>query len=277
MHLKASTQRTIINRMSDSSSVVDRLSALFRVVSQAEPTGATTSALARDSGLSRPTAHRLLTALRAQGLVERDADTGRWLLGPEFFLLGVTAAPRYDVRSIAQPWVRRLAEATGESAFFSLRRGNETVCLIREDGAFPIRSHVLYEGARFPLGVVSAGLAVLAFMHPSEVDTYLTSVDLTERFGPTHSAEQIARRLEQVRSTGWALNPGLVVEGSWGMAAAVFGVSGEPIGALTLTGIEARFGPARQRELGPLLLKEAHALGRALHARAGREPSRQSL
>jgi DNA-binding IclR family transcriptional regulator len=273
MHLKASTQRTIIHRMSDSSSVVDRLSALFRVVSQAEPVGATTSALARDSGLSRPTAHRLLTALRAQGLVERDADTGRWLLGPEFFLLGVTAAPRYDIRSIAQPWVRRLAEETAESAFFSVRRGDETVCLIREDGAFPIRSHVLYEGARFPLGVVSAGLAVLAFMHPSEAEAYLASVDLTDRFGPTHSAEQIARRIEQVRSTGWALNPGLVVEGSWGMAAAVFGVSGEPIGALTLTGIEARFGPVRQRELGPLLLKEAHVLGRALHARARREPS----
>jgi DNA-binding IclR family transcriptional regulator len=263
----------MIDSMRDSSSVVERLSALFRVVSQAEPAGATTSALARDSDLSRPTVHRLLTALQAQGFVERDRDSGRWLLGPEFFLLGITASPRYDVRSLAQPWVRRLAEATGESAFFSVRRGDETVCLIREDGAFPIRSHVLYEGARFPLGVVSAGLAVLAFMEPREVDSYLGSTDLTTRFGPGHSAQQVRERLERVRSTGWAVNPGLVVEGSWGMAAAVFGTAGEPVGALTLTGIEARFGLARQRELGPLLLKGAHSLGRALHERGQRGPS----
>ncbi|TDO51582.1 IclR family transcriptional regulator [Kribbella sp. VKM Ac-2527] len=253
--------------------MVGRLSVLFRVVSQAEPAGASTSALARDSELSRPTVHRLLTALRAQGLVERDADTGNWLLGPEFFLLSITAAPRYDVRSVAQPWVRRLAEATGESAFFSVRRGDETVCLIREDGAFPIRSHVLYEGARFPLGVVSAGLAVLAFMHPREVDNYLAGADLTERYGPRHSAAEVHRRLDEVRSKGWALNPGLVVEGSWGMAAAVFDANEEPIGALTLTGIEARFGPKRQRELGPLLLREAHSLGRVLRQRAERRPS----
>ncbi len=253
--------------MSDSLSVVERLGALFRAVSQAEPRGATTSALARDSDMSRPTVHRLLAALQAEGLVERDAETGHWLLGPEFFLLGVTAALRYDVRSIAQPWVRRLAEATGESAFFSVRRGDETVCLIREDGAFPIRSHVLYEGARFPLGVVSAGIAVLAFMHPREIENYLAATDLTQRFGPVHSAEAVRQRLEQVRSAGWALNPGLVVEGSWGMAAAVFDATGEPLGALTLTGIEARFGRSRQQELGPLLLKEAHSLGRALQER----------
>src|SRR3989442_15460231 len=103
--------------MRDSSSVVERLGALFRVVSQAEPSGASTSALARDSELSRPTVHRLLTALQGQGLVERDAETGNWLLGPEFFLLSITAAERYDVRSIAQPWVRRLADTTGENAF----------------------------------------------------------------------------------------------------------------------------------------------------------------
>ena len=83
--------------------MVARLSLLFHAVSQAEPTGATTSALARASDLSRPTVHRQLTALQAQGLVERDPNTGNWLLGPEFFLLSITAAPRYDVRSVAQP------------------------------------------------------------------------------------------------------------------------------------------------------------------------------
>ena len=71
-------------------------------------------------------------------------------------------------------------------------------------------------------------------------------------------------RIAATRRTGFALNPGLVVEGSWGMAAAVFDVEQVPRWALTLTGIESRFRPARQAELGKLLLDEAHLLTTAL-------------
>ena len=139
--------------------VVGRTGSVLRAVAAHEPHGATTSEVARRTGLARPTAHRLLSSLLGEGLVDRDA--GRWLLGPELYLLGTTAAPRYDVTTLAQPVVRRLSLATGESAFYSARRGDETVCLLREDGSFPIRSHVLHEGIRFPLGVASAGLAVV--------------------------------------------------------------------------------------------------------------------
>lgn len=48
------------------------------------------------------------------------------------------------------------------------------------------------------------------------------------------------------------------------MAAAVFDNRGLPAWALSLTGVESRFKPARQRELGALLLSNAHQLTRAL-------------
>ena len=159
--------------------VIGRVSALLKAVSAREPQGATTSEAARTAGLARPTAHRLLESLATAGLTERD-PSGRWLLGPELHFLGLAAASRYDVTSLAQPVVRRLSVATGESAFFSARRGDETICLVREDGSFPIRSHVLHEGIRFPLGVASAGLAILAFLDDAEVEAYLGRVDLAD-------------------------------------------------------------------------------------------------
>ena len=235
----------------------------MKAVSSLEPAGATTSEVARLAALARPTAHRLLTSLAAAGLTER-TTTGRWVLGPELYLLGVAAAARYDVTALAQPVVRRLSVATGESAFFSVRRGDETVCLLREDGSFPIRSHVLHEGIRFPLGVASAGMAVLAFLDDAEVDDLLARSDLSASHGPQHSEAAVRARIADTRATGWALNPGLVVEGSWGMAAAVFDPDERPAWALSLTGIEQRFQPPRQRELGELLLREAHGLTLAL-------------
>jgi len=246
--------------------VTGRVAAVLRALSGFQAGGASTSDLARATGLARPTTHRLLVALAAEGYVDRDQRDGRWYLGPELYLLGEVAAQRYDVTQHARASVHRLAVATGESAFFSARRGEETVCLLREDGAFPIRSFVLYEGARFPLGVVSAGLVVLAMLPDREIDDYLARVDLTVHWGQKHSAEAVRERIARTRETGYSVNPGLVVEGSWGMAAAVFGRSGEPAWALTLTGVESRFRADRRPELGALLLKEAHTLTRLLQA-----------
>lgn len=245
------------------SDVIGRVSVVLRAVAACEPTGATTALVARTCQLPRPTVHRLLTTLLGEGLLDRD-DAGRWLLGPELFLLGAAAGDRYDVRAVAHPWVRQLATETEESAFFSVLRGDETVCLVREDGAFPIRSHVLSEGVRFPLGVASAGIAILAFLPERQVEQFLATHDLRRQFGPAHSTRELRRRLDETRRLGWSLNPGLIVSGSWGMGAAVFGPQGRPIGALSVTGIEARFDERRQPQIGARLLRTAHDLSKVL-------------
>ncbi|KHL18659.1 DNA-binding IclR family transcriptional regulator [Mumia flava] len=244
--------------------VVEKVGPLLRAVAGHEPGGATTSDLARETRLNRSTTHRLLGSLEAQGLVERDPATARWMLGPETFLLGSAAASRYDVSALARPVVHALSEASGESAFFSVLRGTETVCLIREDGSFPLRSHVLHEGIRFPLGVASAGLVILAFLPAEEADAYLATARLEDTYGPAHAAEPLRARLADARRLGYAVNPGLIVEGSWGMGAAVFDAADRPTGALSLTGVEHRFAAQRRPELGRLLLDAAHRLSAAL-------------
>src|SRR5512145_558393 len=95
--------------------VVSRVASLLRIVGR-KPEGSPLVELVRESGLTRPTVHRLLSSV---------------------------ASERLPLEDIARPSLRRLAEATGESAFFSIRRGAETVCLLREEGSFPVRSFVL--------------------------------------------------------------------------------------------------------------------------------------
>ena len=247
--------------------LVARIGLLLRAVSAHEPDGATTTQISDTSGLARPTTHRLLTSLAGQGLVQRVSETGWWQLGPELHFLGRSAAARYDVTHLAHPVVRKLAIDTGESAFYSVRRGDESICLIREDGAFPLRSHVLDLGSRFPLGVASAGLVILAFLSVAERDDYLHRADLTAEFGSEHSAEKLRHRLDTTRAAGFATNPGLIVEGSWGMAAAVFDPDDVPVGALSLTGVADRFSEGRRPELGALLLTGAHVLSTRLAQR----------
>lgn len=249
------------NRVIPGAQAIARAAHLLRLVTSSGTDGAALHDLAHTAGLTRSTAHRLLSALRAEGLVDRDAENARWMPGPELFLMGTVAAARYDVTPLARDIVRSLAVKTEESAFFSVRRGDETVCLLREEGAFPIRSFVLSEGVRFPLGVASAGIAILAFLPDHDVDAYLERhPELGEQWGRHHGETALRTRLAETKERGFAINPGLIVEGSWGIGAAVFDRAGRPEWALSLTGVEFRFDPDRMAHLGRTLLAHAHEL-----------------
>ena len=240
---------------------VARAARLLRLVTQAPVEGLAVVELARRADLTRPTTHRLLVALRHEGLVDQDEQTGRWSAGPELYLMGQAAASRYDITAIARDIVRSLAVRTEESAFLSVRRGDETVCLLREEGSFPIRSFVLSEGVRFPLGVASAGLAILSFLPPHDVDAYFERhPSLGQEWGASHGEARLRARLRETAERGYAVNPGLIVEGSYGLGAAVFTREGHPQWALSLTGVQFRFGPDRLAELGRTLLAHAHQL-----------------
>lgn len=244
--------------------VVSRIAGLLRIVGR-RPEGSSLVELVRESGLTRPTVHRLLTSLAAEGLLDHDARTGNWVLGPEVLLMGSVASARFPLEDIARPSLRRLAEETGESAFFSVRRGSETVCLLREEGSFPVRSFVLHEGVRFPLGVASAGTAILAFLPENEQKQVLSGWPVhAGKFAEGHPEALVRANLKQTRQLGYSVNPGLVLEGSWGMGAAVFDQANRPAWALSLTGIEPRFREDRQEFLGRLLLEEAHRISALL-------------
>lgn len=250
--------------------VVRRVAQLLRIVGRSPEGGTALPEIVKASGLTRPTVYRLLNSLAAEGLLDHRAETGAWHLGPEIYVLGAVAANRYAIEDLARPSLQRLANETGESAFLSIRRGDETVCLIRVEGSFPVRSFVLHEGVRFPLGVASAGLAIMAFLPEVEVDRLLDDNDArAERFGPAHTAEQIRANLEATGRNGYTINPGLILEGSWGMGAAVFDRNGSPAWALSMTGIEQRFRPDRQEFLGKLLLEESHKITQQLRQNAG--------
>jgi DNA-binding IclR family transcriptional regulator len=251
--------------------VITRVAAILRAVGSARG-GVTTTALARSTAIPRATAHRLLSALADQGLIDRAPGTGLWFLGPEIYLLGSVATSRYDAAPVADDLLRALADDTGESAFLSARRGEESVCVSAVEGSFPLRSHVLYPGNRFPLGVASAGLVVLAHLSDAERQEYLDRASLEDAWGGAHSRDGIEGRIQQAKLNGYAVNPGLLVEGSWGIGAAVFDAFEQPQWALSLTGVEARFSGERTAVLGETLLRAAHALTQRL--KRGPWPSR---
>lgn len=244
--------------------VVARAAHLLKLVSE-RGGGRLIADLVTRSGLTRPTVYRLLEALKVSGLIEQDEQTRRWYLGPEAYAIGTLAAPRFNVERLSREFLVRIAEQTGESTFLSMRRANECICLIREEGTYPIRTHVLQPGDRHPLGVGSAGLAMLAALSDQEgnaiIDGY--SKEFYARY-PRYTAKLLRQLVAESRRAGYAINRGLLLAGSWGLAAAVLDGSGAPIATLSITAIEARLDEERRASLGSLLTKEAQQLASQL-------------
>ncbi|NQD86437.1 IclR family transcriptional regulator [Paenarthrobacter sp. CM16] len=241
--------------------VVGRIAGLLRIIGR-DPEGCSLSELVESSGLTRPTAYRLVTSLAAEGMLDQDERSGHWVLGPEIMLMGLVASARFPMEDVVRPSLRRLAAETSESVFFSVRRGTETVCLMREEGSLPLRSFVLHEGVRIPLGIGSAGIAILALLPQVEQDALLENwASHSDRYGLTHSVDLVRANIGAARQRGFSVDAEFVLEGNWGLGAAVVDLYGRPTWALSITGACARFRDEdRTQRMGCLLMEEARRI-----------------
>ncbi|MDV6317995.1 IclR family transcriptional regulator [Chromohalobacter sp. HP20-39] len=243
---------------------ISRTLQVLRVIAGGLGEGVKLSWITRRTGLAKPTAHRLLQALLAEGMVEKSESEG-YFLGPECYVLGVIADQRYGLSHIASEPVARIAAECGDSAFFSIRSEWHSLCLVRKDGNYPIKTHVLQPGTRLPLGVGGGGIAMLSALGDDEVEQCLVAnaEECAEHYPHDQRADQL-RRIAECRELGYGINRGSVVAVSWGIGAVVRDPRGEVLGTLSIAAIESRLQPERQQVLGPQLVREAAALERKI-------------
>src|SRR5688572_33204474 len=146
------------SRLSGTQSIEHALT-LIREMAGHNRTGSRLLDLANRTGLQRPTVHRMLKCLTLESMVQQDPESHRYYLGPMVFELGLTAAPRFNLREVCHPALTRIAEATGDTVFLTHRSGLDSVCLDRREGTFPNKTFTLEIGMRRPLGVGTGSLA----------------------------------------------------------------------------------------------------------------------
>ena len=236
---------------------VDRALGLLSMVGRHAERGAALTDIVEASGLNKPTTRRLLLALMRAGLVEQDEETRRYYLGEEAYVLGSLASRRYGLLQLAMESLMRLSRMTEDTSFLSVRRDTYSVCLYREEGTYPVRTHALQAGFEHPLGVGAGSLAMLAALPDAEVEAILAANDTVLKTSyPMLPADRIREDVETTRKNRYSLNPGLIYANSWGVGVAVITPDGRPAGALSIAAIDSRMQPSRQVELAALLTQE---------------------
>jgi DNA-binding IclR family transcriptional regulator len=239
------------------SQAVERALQLLSIVGRGAEKGVALADVVADSGLNKPTARRLLMALMRSRLVEQDELTRRYYLGGELYVLGMLASRRHGLLEMAGESLKRLSGKSADTSFVSMRRDDYAVCLHREEGTHPVRTHALLTGDQNPLGVGAGSLAMLAALPDSEVEAVLGRIEgvIAAQY-PGYSPQIIREDVARSRELGYALNPGRVIANSWGIGMAILLPDGRLAGALSIAAIDSRMGEARQKELVGLLAHE---------------------
>lgn len=139
---------------------LDRALSILGAFSMARPTPGLAE-IAAHTRISKSTVLRMLASLQHDGLVVRLAD-GRYALGAAVERLQRVRAASVSVEAVVMPVLQDLAAATGESASYYVRQGDQRLCLLRVDSPRPVRDH-LQVGALLPLQRGAAGRVLLAF------------------------------------------------------------------------------------------------------------------
>jgi DNA-binding IclR family transcriptional regulator len=212
----------------------------------------TVAELLKRVDLSRPTLYRLLGTLEQNGFLSSSGDPQRFRLGSAVARLAHVWATGHRIADIAQPSLRHLKEATGETAALFAPEGAYRVCIAEIESAQPL-SFRRGVGYREKLVRGASGRAILAWTEGDLDSLEGTKVDQNE--------------LAAIRERGYAVSRDELINGAVALAAPIFDGANRIAGSLGIFGPSVRMSAEKVGEFSQVLMREARVLSQALGQR----------
>lgn len=226
-----------------------------------EPRVTRLSEIAAQAGLNKVTTLRILEVLTREGFVRREDKTKTYSLGREVFILAASLSDRDDLRARARPSLVRLAALSEDSVLLSVRSGgNESVCVDREAGVFPIRASYLDIGSRRPLGIGAGAMALLAWQSDAEIEAILPLVEQRLPSYPKVTMAWLRNEIERSRERGYTVFLNMLVDRMGAVGVPIFGADGRPVAAISIAALSDRLS-SRMEQLVEMLKREAEIVG----------------
>lgn len=222
--------------------------------------------IARRTGLTKPTVHRLLRTMADHGFAE-PAEGGSYRSGPR--LLGLAAAALNDGRALelARPVLADLRRRTGHVALYAVRHASEAVYLEQSEPAREYRMSAR-PGRRTPLYACGVGLAMLSALSGHETDAVLQAAPLEARTPHTLTdPAALHELLADAARHGYAVEDEYDEPDVRSVAAPVLNGDGRVVGAIGISGLTFTMTPENVEVFGPMVRAAARTVSAGLGAR----------
>jgi DNA-binding IclR family transcriptional regulator len=232
---------------------------VLRILAAGREEGVPLDMVLQATSLTRPTAHRILHVLMEEGIVERNKASGRYAIGRQVPELALARQSRSPLLVVAEPHLADVSRRLGDTLFLTVRTGVDTLCVARRIGAYPIQVLSIEVGARRPLGVSSAGVAILAAMPTPDARKIVVANEVRFEAYRTNIATVLGQ-VQAARRRGYNLRDIGLVKGTKSLSVWIRSPDGQPAAAITLSTVRSRLNPRREAEVADVLLAAAHAV-----------------
>jgi len=240
---------------------VDRAVAILEILARDGEAGVTE--VARELGVHKSTASRLLAALDRRDLVAQDTARGKFRLGVGIMRLAGAASARLDVVQESRPVCRALAQEVGETVNLAILSGRDALYLDQVAGPAALSPHN-WAGRRIPLHATSDGKVLLAWMPEAELADCLAPplAGFTDR--TITDAASFPGLLAAVRRQGYATAVEELEAGLTAIAAPVRNAEGMVIASVSASGPSFRIPADRIPVLAGVVRRAAAEVSRRL-------------
>ncbi|MGY2907175.1 IclR family transcriptional regulator [Bradyrhizobium sp. URHC0002] len=238
---------------------IRRAVAVLRTLAVGGERGVPLAEIVHATSLARPTVHRIVHVLIEEGIVERSERTGNYVVGRQVPELALARPSRSPLLIAAEPHLAEASAQLGDTLFLTVRTGLDTLCVARRIGGYPIQVLSIEVGVRRPLGVSSAGVAILAAMPSAEARKIVFANET--RFGAYRTdTATVLGQIQLARRRGYNLRDVGLVQGTKSISAWIRTPDGQPAAAITLSAIRNRLSPRRAIEVADVLVAAARAI-----------------
>ncbi|WP_238580750.1 IclR family transcriptional regulator [Streptomonospora alba] len=242
---------------------IDRAVAILQCFSPRRPEMGI-SDIARSTGLSTSTAHRILASMQANGLVRQTVQR-RYALGPLLVQLARSGAFPTTLRDAALGAMRELRALVDETVgLHELLPGNQRAVIDQVESHHALRRTYTELGVPIPLVYGAPGKAMLAFLPRAQAEELLAGP--IEAVTPTTVTDPAELRIEldAVRQRGYALSFSERTPGIRTVSAPVFDHEPGVVGSISVSAPESRMPEDRMYELGPEVVRTAGEISEVL-------------
>jgi DNA-binding IclR family transcriptional regulator len=224
--------------------------------------------LAREAGMSAAKAHPYLVSFGKLRLIEQDAASGRYGLGPLAMQLGLISLQQFDPVRLATPVIAELAQALNLTVAIAVW-GNRGPTIVRIEEA-PSAVHVnMRHGTVMSLRGTASGLLFAAHLGEAQVVALLADEPGSKSARLQRLDAALKGQLAEAREQGISRAVDGAVPGVSAMAAPVFDERRNMVLSLTAIGPSAIFDTRLDGPVAQALRSAAAMLSRQLGAREG--------
>lgn len=218
--------------------------------------------LVEQTGLPKPTLHRMLQQLEAAGLLQREGDGRRYGSGVRLRRLAENLLLHSTHHGARHAVLRHLVEEVGESCNLTALAGSEVIYLDRVETVAPLRFY-LHPGSRVPAHCSASGKMLLSQFTPAQRQRLLAHAPLTAYTPKTITdPDRLEAEIRRVKREGHALDDEEFLPGLLCVAVLVPAAEGRSNLCVAAQAPVMRLTPDKALQLLPALQRAATALSR---------------